>query len=714
MKLQKLLLVLLPMIISSCGSSGSSSQIEPSKSAVSSSEISSIKSSSTTSSVKPSSPSSKEEPSSSKEPSSSVKPSSSELPPSSSQGPALTTVTTEQALNYLKSSYFSDPIRTEENLGLSEMHNVGVDKDRYENEVLYEVPVGGAVYNVADYDVTPEGTNNTFNLNAMLASIKAVEGVKIIQFQKGIYNFKGTITMDNFHDIYFVGDETEWRLSTWNSFFSVSNSTNFHINNIDFDILPSPTISGVIKEYQFNNDGNCEVTLTVPDEFDLSSSVYSQWSYSSMTNCYGSYMECSLDPITGKYTPDINKNLIYNTTNSVDSYKGMKAIKIQADKHEVTVTLGKDFAPWSLRTPTVGDHVSLAFTMYNFFGFLFTQCKEVYVEHVNCYVTAGMGIRFNGGANAYLNKFNFCQRPGSERIMTCTADIIHSASLKGELKITNCLLEGSHDDALNIKTYYCSVNSVVKSANEITVGQTQNEVATEFEVGDKIDVYDPSTLGYIDSYTVKSFTKSGTTYTLTLDRRPKNIIEGYIVGNDNKATHLSLDNCVIANKRNRGILLQARYSEIVNCCFSNVIMGATNILAVNDSFAEAIAPRHCVFKNNKFIDCRGGDLCMFAYGNKGAAVGTVGDFVCENNFLYNNNGSPFWLKSCEDTTVKNNLVYYPGSFSRKVVTVEYSKNVTIQDNVLYTDGTHSYAKFISIDAYSSDIYDINNVMLGGN
>ena len=52
----------------------------------------------------------------------------------------------KEALDMLKNSPFSNYVNTEESLGLYEMYNVGVNKDRFDNEILYEVPEDGIVY----------------------------------------------------------------------------------------------------------------------------------------------------------------------------------------------------------------------------------------------------------------------------------------------------------------------------------------------------------------------------------------------------------------------------------------------------------------------------------------------------------------------------------------------------------------------------------------
>ena len=56
----------------------------------------------------------------------------------------------------------------------------------------------------------------------------------------------------------------------------------------------------------------------------------------------------------------------------------------------------------------------------------FLNNNKVEFENVNVYATGGMGFRVENGKNFYLNRTNFATKKGSNRIMTCTADIIHT------------------------------------------------------------------------------------------------------------------------------------------------------------------------------------------------------------------------------------------------------------------------------------------------
>lgn len=613
----------------------------------------------------------------------------------------------KEALDMLKNSPFSNYVNTEESLGLYEMYNVGVNKDRFDNEILYEVPEDGIVYIAEEQGITQDAETNTGTMNLFLKSIKSVEGNKIIKFKKGTYYFSGSIDILGIDNLYLVGEEgTEFINTGWSSYFEARVSNNIHINNITFDMKNSPAISGIIKSVS-ETSSQSKVVLDIPEEFDLKHNLYNSWEG---TTC--SYMECYYDELTGSYVPDRNGNLFYNSPTSA-SNKGVVGASYNNLSRELTITLNKSFPYCSYTTPKVGTNVSFAYTMYENHGLYFFQCENVYLENVNVHVSAGMGFRVDEGKNVYLNRVNYKNRDGSKRIMTSTADIIHTAALEGDLTITNSIFEASHDDALNIKTFYTKVTSVNASAREIEVTQTQNEVTINYEIGDTIEVYSTETMGLVDTYTVTDLMKSGKTYILTVDKRPRNVEVGQNVGNSTKATKLTLDNCIIRNKRNRGILLQARNSVISNCTFQNVVMGAIQVLSVHDVFREAIVPQNIQLINNKFIN-NWEDISVFAYGSSGSKNSlpyTIKDVDISNNYFYNGIGTNVNLLAVGNTNVNNNLFEYDKANTTKLINVNNSSDVFVKDNLLYSN-CDNIDFIIKNDAVTNLIIENNSIKKG--
>ena len=600
------------------------------------------------------------------------------LPDPTIPEPELTKVSGQEALNSLKTPY-SEAIETETYLGLSSLHEVGIDKDRFENEIdIYPVPETGNIFLAEDIGITKDAINNSGTFSLWLQNNKHLEGNKVIKFGDGVYPFTSKIDVTGIENLYIVGTgNTEFLYNGFGTYFEARSSKNVSIQGINFDKKYSPTISGTINNVQ-EIDGIAYVTLSIPNEFDLSQDCYSEPEGGS------SYMECRYDEATGKYTPDNSKNLVYNSPTSANN-KGIKSYSYNHSKRELTLGINMNFPYKAYKRQTIGTKVSYAYTMYESHGFFFKDCENTVLENINVYVTGGMALRFDCGKNAYINNVNYCQREGSERIMTATADIIHGCALEGELVITNCLLESSHDDALNIKSFYGKISSVSAAAKEIVVAQTQNEVTVSFEKGDTIEIYDPETYGIVDTFEVVECVKAGTTFTLTVNKRPRNVEVGYNVGNVTKATRMTLDNCLIRNKRNRGILLQARESIIKNCTFQNVIHGAVQILSVYDVFREAIMPESIDVINTKFLTCEGKDLNVFTYGSKGSGhtvPGSINNVNIKNNFFYNGKSDVITLDGTGNVEVANNLLHYDAKNTSTAVLVHASKDINIHDNLI--------------------------------
>lgn len=595
-----------------------------------------------------------------------------------------------EVINRLNSSAFSNEIECKENIGLNDMKNVGVNKNRFENETLYLIPEG-TIYLAEDYNITPLGENNSGNLSSLLASLVNVKGNKIIKFKQGVYKFSATVDTDGIEDLYLVGDNTEFLYSGWGTYFEAKVSKNIMISNISFDMEYSPTIAGIVKRVDRINN-NPVVVLDIPNEFDLTHSLYQNWQ-----NKTCSYMECYYDEKTDGYVPNRNGNLFYNSPSS-SNIKGVYGANYSSSSKELAITLNENFAyrTKDYADPAIGTKVSFAYTMYENHGFHFVNCENVYFENVNVYTTGGMGFRVENGKNFYLNRTNFATKKGSNRIMTCTADIIHTIGLEGDLNITNCLLEGSHDDALNIKSFYTKVTSINASSKEIDISQTQNEVAINYEIGDTIDVYNPENMEFIDTFKIVDLTKIGTSYTLTVDKRPSKVKENYTVGNASKITKLTLDNCIIRNKRNRGILLQSRDSKIINCTFQNVVMGAIQVLAVNDIFREAIVPQNIEIYNNKFLN-NYNDLSVFAYGDNPSkcVTGTLKNVDIHNNYFFNGVGNTIWILANGNTKIHDNLIHYNKALTSVIMNIENSSSINVYNNVLYNLTTANMSIVVS-------------------
>ena len=449
-----------------------------------------------------------------------------------------TFVSDQQFLNDLPSDAFATGTYPEgDGWGFSDAGKVGIDKQRFETETLYPVPEGATEYAAKDYGIAPGAENNVGKLINLLSSLQGVEGTKVVRFEGLTYEFGNSITASSLKDVYLVGEEnTKFVFTGWMSFIVLTECENFHINGITFDIDPSPTITGVINHVE-EDASNGYVYVKVDEGYDLTDETYSRYALKKT----GSYAEYYFDEEYQAYVPDRSGNLYYNP--------GLKNLEYSSETKLLKCTLSKSFAYCTYKTPPVGKVVGIAFQVYENHGFYFKNCVNTHMEDVTVYTVGGMGMRTDNGKNLYLNRVRFIREPGTKRLLTCTADILHTCNLSGEAIFTNCELEGSHDDAINVKSFYTKITAIRN--NVVSVAQTQNEVTIGFDVGDEVDVYDPTGLKYKDTYVVQKVEQIGTSFDLTLNKavpsRGSVSYLGVSLGNATKAIHLTLDNTWIKN-----------------------------------------------------------------------------------------------------------------------------------------------------------------------
>lgn len=602
-----------------------------------------------------------------------------------------------ELIQTLKSTPYRSAISNTE-YGLSDASAVGADEAAF-TRVLYPVPENGFehVYDAADYGVAPGAEKNERDLNGLLKELQSVAGLKKIVFQKGVYTFTGTIELKDVEDLYFVGDETEFVFSNWCVGYSIENCKNVHMNDISTDYDPSPVVAGEIKTCDVNAK---TVTISLTDEFDLSDSRYNGGTIN-----YGSYMEFCEDE-NGTLYPNADGNLLYNSTG--DRVKNIESGSYNASANELTLTFK------TMKAVKVGTKVSVAFTMYEYATFNVKKCEGVYLEGCNVYCSAGMTFMFHTVKNSYLNRTNLMLKEGSDRLMTATADGFHGNDCVGDLIITGSVYENSHDDSINICSFYKNITA--NYAKEITCTATSS---TNFpiEEGDIIEIYAPATFELYGTYTVKDVHKSLLTYTLTVDKFIRDDLIGKIVGNVTRSPKVKINDCIFRNKRNRGILLQSRDSDISNNTFQNIVHGGISLHSALDIFAEALVPGNVTVTNNKFINNNAGfglegDVSVFAYGSTGKGVaGAIKNITVKNNFIYGCAQAGVSLKSAGNSEVLNNLFYNTGLRRSSdglfaAVRVVVSEEIKTSGNCAVMDEEHDVFSVVKTDG--SSVEDTSN------
>lgn len=553
--------------------------------------------------------------------------------------------------------YTSDEITG--NFGLSDPTAVGVIesevKEAYSPRADEEFSAGQII--VFD-DLA--GANDTEKFSNALAAAKEANarGDVKLALPDRVISLVSTVSFEGFDGLWVEGGEnTELNLDCsqtgWMRGVTVSGCKDFHLNSVKLDYKVLPSITGIVTG---SDSEALSVTMSIPEEFKPTVEAY--LANGKLASTLQSIVQ--FNPYT--LGPDEEGNYAVNSEGHIKSaeFNG---------NDSVTVVFAPSYRD-RYKTPVNGAPYALGFAMYGTNGFEFSDCEDVYLEDVTIYSCPGMACVVSSVKNFYANRFDI-ERRTENRYMTATADGFHLVLCTGEVKITNCVIENTHDDAMNIKSgYWYDVTAKDTRARTFTLVRRTGDMLFP-EPGDKIELYNENSfapVGNEDGYTVESVSGNAQTMTVTVKERIASSVDisGARATNVSRTAQLTFRNNIVRNKRNRGILVQVRGAVIENNMFRNVGQGSMMIASSMDNFNEATVPRDITVRNNKLINngylllgAIPGDISFFAHSsvNTNAPAGVISGIHIENNYIAKNGNAGIAFHGVGDSEIKNNLLY---------------------------------------------------------
>lgn len=635
------------------------------------------------------------------------------------------------------SPYQAEEISLKGDYGLSEVTNVGVDKTEAEKE-YYPLP--------DQIDTTIEVNSLTLDqIKTVMPDVTILDDYARIQgafllakvqndadksvkiHLDGEYNVDSSkggsgqvFSVENLNETYLYGtnDATitfEVKNLNFKGYFIVRNCKNFHINDVTLQLATPSAMTGTVVSA--NTDART-ITLDIDPEFnDLCNRLISQ-STKRIINSYVEFSSLTNAPLDGG-------NFVV---------KGCKDYTLtkNGDNYQIVITFNN-----AISRPGRGDYGSIQFTMYDSYGISIQNCEDVYVENLTMHQAPGMAFVSNTTKNLYVNRFNLVLKKDSSSLMTATADAMHFSMMSGDCKITNSIIENSHDDALNIKHgYWYQVARVTGPSKEIVLNRMTGTMPTP-KIGDTLEIYNENTFeGHNPTsgrYTIASVSGTSDSYTVTVNERLSNVTNWGTC----RATFTSntpkfvFSNNIVRNKRNRGILVQVPEAIVENNTFQNVGHGSIQLASAMDVFNECTLAYDCTIRNNKFINnCYltpeplYGDISMFAI-SKNATVapkGTLTGATIENNFFTANGNSTISLRGTGDVNILDNLFYqcsrtWPsGESHNTLLGLNNSSNISLKGNYneytldlglsgIYLLGMSTEEDVIQENNHNIDFYD---------
>lgn len=236
-------------------------------------------------------------------------------------------------------------------------------------------------------------------------------------------------------------------------------------------------------------------------------------------------------------------------------------------------------------------------------AFTLNKCEGVNIYNVNLYHCGGMGVIAQSSKNIELRKLNVTPRPGSDRMVSITADATHFVNCGGYIRMIDCLFENQKDDATNIHGWYMAVDSVKNDHTMLLRWKNSGQYGIDF-------ITPRSTLEFVDNETMSTYDRALVKSVKRLNKEyvevamttplPKGIKKNHVVAADDTYPEVLIKGCRIQNNRARGLLLGSRGRMIIENNYFH-IPGAAILLEGDGNFwYEQSGVRDVIIRNNVF------------------------------------------------------------------------------------------------------------------
>ena len=209
------------------------------------------------------------------------------------------------------------------------------------------------------------------------------------------------------------------------------------------------------------------------------------------------------------------------------------------------------------RLPAQGNLLVLRHSVRDHAGVFIIDSKNVLLENMNVYHTAGLGILAQYAENLTYRNVNCVPNAAKGRILAGHDDGFHYSNCKGHITVDHCRFHGLMDDPINV--HGTGVRIIQKSGNTLRCKfmHHQSEGLEWARPGDEIAFIDHNTMHTVGKGKVKKFTKIDVQlFDLELDQAaPASIDADDGLENLTWTPSVNIANSFFGSCRARGILI---------------------------------------------------------------------------------------------------------------------------------------------------------------
>lgn len=291
-------------------------------------------------------------------------------------------------------------------------------------------------------------------------------------------------------------------------------------------------------------------------------------------------------------------------------------------------------------------------------GFFADRCKNIAIDNCHFKFMHGMGVLCQLTENVTITNTKFLPNKDRERTNVAFADVMHFVNCKGDVRVENCIADGTRDDVINLHGIHFKV--IKKNGNKVVCKfcHPQTYGFNCFFAGDEIDFINRTTLKPVASAKVKA-SKMLNPRKIELELKDfddeEDIKVGMAIENATWTASLYVDGLQTFNVPTRGILVTTRKPVVIkNSTFNKCYM--PSILLSDDArtWYESGFVRDVTIENNTFIDCG-------SYAIDILPENLAGDYVHKNikiigNKFVSKNGKILRVKCAKDVVFENNEI----------------------------------------------------------
>ena len=387
------------------------------------------------------------------------------------------------------------------------------------------------------------------------------------------------MNIENVDGLTIEGNGTTLLFTGFISPFNVENSKNITITDLNIDFTHTFNSQGEIMAV-----GKDWMELKFPADYkvDISGGQLRIRDKNNITYPYGSLLEF-----------DSKKKEVAYYVHDYWLWSGLQAEALANGNYKIYL---KDI------TGTVGNIMAFGAARRANPGFTFDECNTVLIKNVNLYHCGGMGFIVQRVRDIELNNVQVVPTPGSDRIISATADATHFINCGGYLRMIDCKFTNQKDDATNIHGWYAMTREIV---NDNTILVWYNYGKDFVRPGMYMEIANHKTMMTYAHRTVKSVRQINSelaeiTFTEPL---PEEIQIKDPIACEDQYPDVLIKGCHFANNRARGLLIGSRGEVIIEENYFHV--PGSSILFEGDGsyWYEQSGVRNVQIRNNVFDNC---------------------------------------------------------------------------------------------------------------